>query len=166
MRSSRSWWAAKVRQFRAHLGARVTAAERAALATWLTDAELGLFDAMHVADRRHGLDVVASLRARGASDRDLLVAGLLHDCGKGDAGLVPRVIWSLGEWLGPWALVLPRALPALRRALDRLRDHATLSAELLAAAGASRRTVELVRWQDAPRDPIDGALLKLADEAN
>ena len=30
-----------------------------------TPAQLALFDAMHVADRRHGLDVVASLRAEG-----------------------------------------------------------------------------------------------------
>lgn len=166
MPSSRSWWAAKVRQFRAHLGARVTPAERAELATWLTSAELGLFDAMHVADRRHGLDVVATLREHGATDRDLLVAGLLHDCGKGRTGVIPRVLWSLGESLGSWVLVVPRAVPSLRRALDRLRDHAELSAGQLRAAGASDRTVELVRWQDAPRDPIDGALLKLADEAN
>ena len=166
MRSSRSWWGSKARQFRAHLGAWVTPAERAELATWLTDAELALFDAMHVADRRHGLDVVATLRARGATDRDLLVAGLLHDCGKGSTGVVPRVIWSLGERLGTRVLAVPRALPPLRRALDRLRDHAALSADLLLAAGASARTVELVRWQDAPRDPVDGVLLKLADEAN
>jgi len=63
-------------------------------------------------------------------------------------------------------LVVPRAVPSLRHSLDRLRDHAELSARQLRAAGASDRTVELVRWQDAPRDPIDGALLKLADEAN
>ena len=40
-------------------------AEREALAGWLTPAQLALFDGMHRADQRHGLDVVASLRADG-----------------------------------------------------------------------------------------------------
>jgi len=166
MRSSGSWWASRVRQFRAHLGARVTAEERAELATWLTPSELALFDAMHVADQRHGLDVVATLRRRGAKDRDLLVAGLLHDCGKGRTGVVPRVLWSLAEAYGGWVLAVPRRLPPLRSALERLRDHAETSARLVHAAGGTERTVELIRWQDAPRDPVDGVLLKQADEAN
>ena len=50
-----SWWACKVRQFRAHLRARVRPEERAALATWLSPPQLALFDSMHRADRRHGL---------------------------------------------------------------------------------------------------------------
>jgi hypothetical protein len=79
--SQASWWASKVRQFRAHVRARVVAGERAGLATWLSPSQLALFDTMHVADRRHGLDVVATLRAEGVTDTDLLVAGLLHDAG-------------------------------------------------------------------------------------
>ena len=80
---SPAWWATKVRQFRSHLLARVRPAERAGLAGWVPAALLDLFDAMPVADRRHGLDVVASLRASGGgSDTELLLAGLLHDCGK------------------------------------------------------------------------------------
>ena len=73
--SMASWWAAKVRQFRSHLRARVSPAERAALAAWSRPAQLALFDSMHVADRRHGLDVVASLRADGVTDPDVLLAG-------------------------------------------------------------------------------------------
>ena len=56
------------------------------LAAWTRPGELALFDAMHVADRRHGLDVVAHLRRAGVRDRDVLAAGLLHDCAKGDTG--------------------------------------------------------------------------------
>src|ERR1700686_2113670 len=98
-----SWWASRVRQFRAHVGARVLPAERADLATWLTREQLTVFDAMHTADRRHGLDVVATLRAGGATDPDLLLAGLLHDAGKGPTvGVWPRVVWSLGEEYGAW----------------------------------------------------------------
>ena len=89
MQSSPSWWAAKVRQFRAHLRASVATDERTGLATWLTPDQLALFDRMHVADRRHGLDVVTALRADGATDPDLLLAGLLHDAGKAATGLRP-----------------------------------------------------------------------------
>jgi hypothetical protein len=162
-----SWWASRVRQFRAYLGARVAGAERAELATWLTPEQLAVFDGMHVADKRHGLDVVATLRNDGSTDPDLLLAGLLHDAGKGpDVGLWPRVAWSLGEAYGDWIPASTRRLPGFRRALDRLRDHAELSAALAESAGCSRRTVELIRHQADPVDPEAGRLLFLADEAN
>jgi hypothetical protein len=51
-------------------------------------------------------------------------------------------------------------------ALQRLRDHPEASGRLAAAAGCSVRTVELIRHQDAPRDPEFGEMLRLADEAN
>ena len=166
MGSSTSWWASRARQFRAHLRANVTPEERAALVTWIAPAQLDLFDTMHLADRRHGLDVVASLRAEGVTEPDLLVAGLLHDAGKGDTGVWPRVAYSLGTRYGAW---IPRAasvLPGFRDALERLRAHAETSAALAAAAGCSPRTVELIRNQDAPLDAEFGELLRLADEAN
>ena len=102
MHSSASWWASRTRQFRAHLRARVAPAERAALEAWTTPGQRALFDSMHVADRRHGLDVVASLRAEGATEPDVLIAGLLHDAGKGDTGVGPRVAYTLGERYGTW----------------------------------------------------------------
>jgi hypothetical protein len=144
----------------------VAPSERAELAAWLTSAQLGLFDAMPAADRRHGLDVVATLRSSGASDPDLLVAGLLHDAGKGPTvGLWHRVAWSLGERYGSWVWRLVRPLPGFAAALERMRDHAECSADLARSAGCSPRTVELIRHQAAPEDG-DGAVLRLADEAN
>ena len=125
-----SWWASKVRQFRTHLRARVSPGERAALATWTTAPQLALFDSMHVADRRHGLDVVASLRAEGVTDPDALLAGLLHDAGKGDTGVWPRVAWSLGEAYGAWVWRVAGVLPGFGDALERLRTHAEVSARL------------------------------------
>ncbi len=166
MRSSASWWAARIRQFRTHLRARVEPEERAALATWITPPQLALFDSMHVADRRHGLDVVASLRAEHVTERDVLVAGLLHDAAKGDTGVWPRVAFTLARAYGGWILAVVRWLPGFRTALERLRTHAERSAELAAAAGSEARTVELIRYQDAPVDPEFGELLRLADEAN
>ena len=166
MRSSVSWWAGKVRQFRAHVRASVGPAERAGLVAWLTDLQLDLFDGMHVADRRHGLDVVATLRVEGVTDPEVLLAGLLHDAGKGPTGISPRVAFSLGQRYGSWVWRVAGVLPPVRAALARLRDHAEVSASLARTAGCSPRTVELIRHQDAPVDLDAGRLLQLADEAN
>ena len=164
--SRNSWWDSRVRQFRAHLRARVAPGERAGLATWLSPRQVVLFDSMHVADRRHGLDVVATLRAEGVTDADLLVAGLLHDAGKGWTGVWPRVAYSLGQAYGAWVWRAARVLPGMGSDLDRLGGHAESSARLAADAGCSTRTVELIRNQDEPRDADFGELLRLADEAN
>lgn len=166
MPSSRSWWASKVRQFRAHLRASVGPEERAGLVVWTTPAQLALFDRMHVADQRHGLDVVASLRAERVTDRDLLVAGLLHDAGKGQTGVWPRIAYSLGQRYGEWIWRAAAIVPGSGPALARLHTHADTSAMLAAAAGCSARTVALIRDQEAPTDPEFGELLRLADEAN
>jgi hypothetical protein len=146
--------------------ASVGPAERSGLGTWLTEPQLALFDGMHIADRRHGLDVVATLRAEGVTDRDVLIAGLLHDAGKGQTGVWPRVVHSLGQAFGSWVWAVAGVLPGFGAALTRLRDHAETSASLASAAGCSARTVELIRHQEAPIDPEAGRLLKLADEAN
>ena len=166
MASSISWWASKVRQFRTHLRAAVAAEERTELATWLTPAQLALFDSMHVADRRHGLDVVAALRREGVGEPDVLLAGLLHDAGKGDTGVWPRVAYSLAQAYGGWVTRIARRMPGFAEALDRLHRHAETSAQLALRAGCSARTVDLIRAQDAPTDPEFGELLRLADEAN
>ena len=160
-----SWWARKARQLGSHLAARVSPQERAALAAWTRSPELDLFDAMHVADRRHGLDVVAHLRRAGVKDRDVLAAGLLHDCGKGATGAGPRVAWSLGERLGSRVLAVASRVPGWGPAIDRLRHHAEASADALSAAGLPARAVDLVRYQDAPLDPEYGARFHAADEA-
>lgn len=164
---SAAWWAGKLRQARRHLGARVDATDRADLAAWLTPPQLALFDGMQVADRRHGLDVVAWLRADGIADPDVLLAGLLHDAGKGDAGFVARVLYSLSQAYGGWILRAARRVPRLRTSLARLKAHPELSAMLAGAAGCSTRTVELIRLQDDPT-PADRASerLHLADEAS
>ena len=144
----------------------MTPGERAALVPWITSAQLALFDGMHIADRRHGLNVVASLRAEGVTEPDLLVAGLLHDSGKGQTGVWPRVAYALGSRYGTWIWRLASVRPRSRAAMERLRTHAETSAVLAARAGCSPRTVELIRHQDAPNDPEFGESLRLADEAN
>ena len=163
---SPSWWLTKVRQTKRHVFARVPARERDGVAGWLSPEQLAVFDAMHVADRRHGLDVVAALRAGGETDPEVLVAGLLHDAGKGDAGMIPRIVHALGQAGMGWIAVVAGWWPGMRATLRRLQDHAELSARMAESAGCSRRTVELIRWQDDPRDPEAGERLRLADEAS
>ena len=162
-----SWWAGKIRQFVRHLTGRVSAAERAALAGWLTAAQLDLFGTMHRADQRHGLDVVADLRASGHADPELLLAGLLHDASKGPGvGVWHRVAWSLGERYGVGIHALAARLPGFAAALARIREHPERSAELALAAGCSERTAGLIRHQADPIDHAAGEALRLADGRN
>jgi len=144
----------------------VSARERDGLAAWLSGPQLVLFDSMHVADRRHGLDVVTTLRTDGVTDPDVLIAGLLHDAAKGDTGVLPRIAFSLGQRYGRGIWRSAAVMPGWRAAIGRLATHAEASAGLAEAAGCSPRTVALIRDQDAPRDPEFGELLRLADEAN
>jgi hypothetical protein len=167
---ARGWWTGKIRRTWAVVHARVAVGERQELAEWLTPAQLALFDGMTVADRRHGLDVMADLRsgaAPGAArDSDLLLAGLLHDCGKGPrVRLLHRIVWSLGQHYGAWIWRVTEHLPTFRAGLAGLRQHAQRSAELAEAAGCSAATIELIRNQEAPTNDA-GRLLLAADEAN
>jgi hypothetical protein len=160
------WWDGRTRQALAYLGARVALSERERLAASLTPAQLALFDSMHVADQRHGLDVRAALVAAGHDDPDLLAAAVFHDAAKGPGvGLLHRVSWSLGERYGAWAWRTAALLPGFARAHERLRDHAERSAELALAAGCSARTAALIREQAHPADAAGRALL-VADEAH
>jgi hypothetical protein len=150
-----------------HISGRVSADERASLATWLTPAQLDLFGRMHHADQRHGLDVVAALRAQAHDEPALLLAGLFHDASKGRrTRLLHRVVWSLGERYGSWVWRVARPLPTFGPALDRMASHAVDSALLAQAAGCPDLTVELIRHQARPRDPVLGEALRLADEAS
>jgi hypothetical protein len=166
MGSLASWWARKARQLGRHLAARVRPVERVALAEWLTPAQLALFDAMPVADRRHGLDVLAGLRAAGVEDPDVALAGLFHDAGKGRSILLwHRISWSLGELLGTWVHGLAARVPGGADAMARLRDHDLRSAELAAAVGCPPRTVALIAGTADASDAAALAALRAADEA-
>jgi hypothetical protein len=161
------WWAGKIRRFARYFTGRVSAHERSELGAWLTLPQLSLFDAMHPADQRHGLDVVTALRAAGHAQPALLLAGLLHDCGKGRGLRVwHRVGWSLGERYGKGIERTLQRLPTFHAAFATMRDHAARSAQLAAAAGADAATVELIRNQAEPTDPVLGRALLLADQAN
>lgn len=162
-----SWWSTKVRQTWRHLFGRVSEDEHRELAHQLTGSQLRLFDSMHRADQRHGLDVASTLRAEGRDEPDLLLAALLHDCSKGPGVRLPhRVAWSLGERYGEGVTHAFARLPGFGAAFERLRDHEDDSADLALKAGCSERTAELIRHQSDPVDPDAGVALQLADEAS
>lgn len=161
------WWSAKVRRFVRYFVGQVSERERRELVGWLTPAQLKLFDSMHRADQRHGLDVLNALRAELQSNPDLLLAGVLHDCGKGRAIHVwHRVGWSLGERYGRRVERLMLRLPTFRAAFATIAAHAPRSAEMALAAGCSPITADLIRHQAEPVDDVLGRALLLADQAN
>jgi hypothetical protein len=143
----------------------VSQRERAELVTWLTPAQLVLFDSMHRVDQRHGLDVVRSLRAAGHNEPELLLAGLFHDAGKGTATrLHHRVAWSLGERYGSWIWQAAGVVPGMADGLERMRTHDERSGQLALDAGCPPLTAALIRQQ--ARAGRLGDALRLADEAN
>lgn len=162
-----SWWAAKVRRFARYFSGRLSAEERAGLTTWLTRDQLRLFDSMHRADQRHGLDVVAALKADRQKDPDLLMAGLLHDCGKGrELHVWHRVGWSLSERYGPRLETALLRVPGYRAAFATIAVHAERSAEMALEAGCSAASADLIRHQADPVDQVLGQALLMADQAN
>lgn len=131
---------------------------------------VALFNAMPRAEQLHGIEVCQALEARGYQDLNLLAAALLHDVGK--TLLAPRL------WERIWVVLIEHAMPrlaarlgagmprGLRRGFVVRRRHASWGAELAAEAGASARTVALIRLHhsDAGED-AELAALQIADEA-
>ena len=158
----------RVSQFLAHVTARVTDDEEAMARSVLPASAWTLFDRMPVADRRHGLDVVARLRADGWDDPDLLAAALLHDAAKGHRlRLWHRVGGVLLEAFAP-RLLRRLASPApasWRYAWHLYLHHAELSAETARGAGCSERTASFIRGTPAGSDRPAAEALHLADEA-
>lgn len=127
----------------------------------LSEAEFTLFLHADARDRRHSLDLYHLLREGGAvagiprSD-DLELAALLHDVGKGRMAVWHRAVFVLLNALTPRLVPLVESPTGMtwRRSLWRLRRHADLGADLLAAAGTRPRVVEIVRAHTST-PPVD-----------
>jgi hypothetical protein len=159
----------RVRQFRDHLVARVSDAERAGAHGLLPGDAAAVFDGMPVADQRHALDVVARLRVAGQTDPDLLVAALLHDAGKGDrVRLWHRVATVLVGALAPARLdSLGSPDPgSWRYGFHVQRHHEALSARAATEAGCGPRVAAFIAGTPAGADAQLAAALRAADAAS
>jgi hypothetical protein len=155
------------RQFFGSLRPRVDTSLRDEAFAVLNEPERALFSRMALRDQQHCLAVYAKLRTQGHDDRDLLAAALLHDVGKGRISLWHRVAFVMLEstpLLDRLASAEGPAWPEVggwRQAMYRCRHHPALGAKLAEEAGASPRTVALIR-----EDPSSEGLAALhsADE--
>jgi hypothetical protein len=152
----------RVRQFLRHLVAHESAVDLGPARRVLSGEALTLFQRMSPGDQRHGIEVLARLRAQGAVPDDLAAAALLHDAGKALAGRAPfwrAAVVLLGRRgrgvLGRLASSRPTSW---RYPLYVSLHHAALGADLCRQAGCSPAVVRLVRLHDAePEALVDGA---------
>ena len=102
------------------------------VASQLLDGESQLWHRMGAADRRHSIAVARRFEELGPWSREEIAGALLHDVGKVESGLgtVARVAATI---------VGPRT-----SRFGRYHDHERIGADLLAGAGSSHVTVELV----------------------
>lgn len=159
----------RVRQFFAHLTARVADDELEHARTLIPPAAFQLFIAMPLADQRHGLDVAHRLQARGFADRDLLAAALLHDAAKGHRMRVwHRVAGVLLQAFSPplLARLASDAPQSWRYPFHLYLHHAELSARAVTAAGCSQRTAAFIIGTVTHADAPMAAILRAADEAS
>ena len=115
----------------------------------LSPAALALFRQMSAADRAHSLRVYQWLLARGYDQRELLAAGLIHDCGKAAARLAvwQRTLKVLLRKLAPglWRrLSAPAAPDVWRYPFYILAEHARIGAEWAEEAGCPVLTCWLI----------------------
>lgn len=156
-------------QFVGHLTARVHPSEAELVRRVLPPAAVELFDAMPVADRRHGLDVAQRLLAAGFDDRDVLAAALLHDAAKGHAmRLWHRVGGVLLEAAAPRMLErLASSNPrSWRHGFHRYLHHGPMSADAAVAAGCAPRVGAFIRGATDAADATLAAALRAADDAS
>jgi hypothetical protein len=157
----------RVAQFVGHLRARVSPDEDAFVRRVLPDDAVALFDAMPVADQRHGLDVAERLLASGQRDPDLLAAALLHDAAKGGRmRLWHRVSGVLLEAVAPRFLgrLASPHVTSWRYPFHLYLHHAPMSAEAARTAGCSDRCAAFIRGI-SPEMSLQSAL-HAADEAS
>ncbi len=155
----------RLRQFRLAVFGPWPPIPDAALSPHLSPELIILFRRMKPSEQTHSFAVLQRLLAAGHTDPDLRAAALLHDVGKVRSPLSvwDRTLIVVGKRLFPntvvrWGNGEPRGL---RRPFVTAARHADWGADLSAAAGASVRTVELVRVHQNFSHPEDTLLTAL-----
>lgn len=151
----------------------------------LTEGERSLFTRLPAQERAHAILVARRLlRERPGATRELVAAALLHDVGKlgtpGTGGSVPGgrgasrrspatpvvvALWRVLTHLLPPSSAPPEPrLEGLAGARQARVHHPLYGAELLRAAGAAPRVIELVARHHDPFPEPDLRLLQECDE--
>jgi len=129
----------------------------------LSEPEARLFFAMERRDQRHALEVAGRLRG-STDDRAVLVAALLHDCGKGSVPVWLRILNVLSPAIV--GLMASSSDNGWRGAAYRLCHHAELGAEMAQGAGCAPSTVRLIQGEVEPQEAWQFDLLRAADDAS
>jgi len=161
----------RTRQFWNALPGPLKRVETEALLPHLLPSQVVLFRRMQPSEQTHASQMLERLKAAGQTDPDLLTAALLHDVGKilVPLSILDRVVVVLGK-----RFFRRRAMRWGEGTLSRLRrpfvvaaHHPEWGADLAEKAGASSRTVDLIRrHQDIPSadDSLLAALQAADDE--
>jgi hypothetical protein len=137
--------------------------EDAVAAQYLSPPLFTLYSRMRRAERQHSLRVLRDLRAAGHTHPDLLAAALLHDVGKVRTRffLPEKVLVVLIKAFSPplyrrWGSESDRGW---RRPFAVSVQHPAWGADMVAEAGGSALTVELIRRHadPAPNPPATDA---------
>jgi hypothetical protein len=149
-------------QFRRALGAKPARTDIALMRSLLSPQQQALFCSMSPRDQWHSVQTLRLLPPVWRADRDVAVAALLHDAGKGRILLHERVLFVVLSTTPGLLCHLARSGGGWRGALDRSLRHAEAGARLAFAAGASERTAALISAHHQPNQH-DAAALVLLD---
>jgi len=141
---------------------RIAATDLAFARSLLTDPERELFDAMERRDQRHAIAVLTKVRVH-TEDHDVLIAALLHDCGKGAVPVWQRIL----KVVSPDMLFrLAHADPSKgwQHAAHRLHTHESIGEQLAREAGVTEGAIRLIGGQTTPEDAWKVAILEAADD--
>jgi hypothetical protein len=165
-----SRFAYRSRQFWNALTGPRLSVETAALLPHLSPPQIVLFRRMQNSEQVHACRVLEHLIADGHTDPDLLSAALLHDVGKilYPPTLFERVIVVLGKHIfGKSAARWQEGKPTgPRRPFVVAAQHPAWGADLSSQAGASPRTIQLIRRHHDPLSTDDSLLVALQEADN
>jgi hypothetical protein len=144
------------------------------LLRYLSPEQRAHFEHMPAFDQQHLCRVANFLVARGVSDPDVIVAGLLHDVGKCDGERCVRLPDRVGK------VVLKRCCPGILqriaagypdghfKGLALTMRHPEIGAQVARSLGCSERTCWLILHHEAESDLDDAdlACLQAADFAS
>lgn len=139
----------RAKQFWQALNAHLSQAQLSEVEQVISPQLFKLFLSMQPSEQLHSYKVYTSLKVSGEQDPDLLIAALLHDIGKTRYPLHiwERVLIVLGKKIFPdkvktWGNAEPKGL---KRAFVVAEKHPAWGAEMVAGAGASGMTINLIK---------------------